>query len=107
MNDDTVLEFLEKLGKNPDNIKVDYDSNQVVFHESGNPYKFVYYKESMYPYKGERIKVYVYENDQKLYDFDVDGQQMYKLAEKVLFIKVNVLKIILIIFLNHELENLF
>lgn len=22
MNDDTVLEFLEKLGKNPDNIKV-------------------------------------------------------------------------------------
>lgn len=107
MNDDTVLEFLEKLGKNPDNIKVDYDSNQVVFHESGNPYKFVYYKESMYPYKGERTKVYVYENDQKLYDFDVDGQQMYKLAEKVLFIKVNVLKIILIIFLNHELENLF
>lgn len=35
MNDDTVLEFLEKLGKNLDNIKIDYDSNQVVFHESG------------------------------------------------------------------------
>lgn len=27
MNDDTVLEFLEKLSKNPDNIKVDYDSD--------------------------------------------------------------------------------
>lgn len=89
---DIVLEFLEKLGKNPDNIKVDYDSNQVVFHESGNPYKFVYYKESTYPYKGERIKVYVYENDQKLYDFDVDGQQMYNLAKKVFYSKVNVLK---------------
>lgn len=73
MNDDTVLEFLEKLGKNPDNIKVDYDSNQVVFHESGNPYKFVYYKESMYPYKEERTEVYVYENDQKLYEFSVNG----------------------------------
>lgn len=92
MNDDTVLEFLEKLGKNLDNIKIDYDSNQVVFHESGNPYKFVYYKESTYPYKGERTKVYVYENDQKLYEFNVNGQQMYKLAEKVLFFKVNVLK---------------
>lgn len=92
MNDDTVLEFLEKLGKNPDNIKVDYDSNQVIFQEPGNPYKFVYYKESTYPYKGERIKVYVYENDQKLYDFDVDGQQMYNLAKKVFYSKVNVLK---------------
>ncbi len=92
MNDDIVLEFLEKLSKNLDNIKVDYDSGQVIFQEPGNPYKFVYYKESMYPYKGERIKVYVYENDQKLYEYNVDGQQMYKLAEKVLFIKVNVLK---------------
>lgn len=92
MNDDTVLEFLEKLGKNPDNIKVDYDSDQVIFQEPGNPYKFVYYKESTYPYKGERIKVYVYENDQKLYDFDVDGQQMYNLAKKVFYSKVNVLK---------------
>ena len=89
---DIVLEFLEKLGKNPDKIKVDYDSDQVIFQEPGNPYKFVYYKESMYPYKGERIKVYVYENDQKLYEFNVNGQQMYKLAEKVLFTKVNVLK---------------
>lgn len=61
MNDDIVLEFLEKLSKNLDNIKVDYDSDQVIFQEPGNPYKFVYYKESMYPYKGERIKVYVYE----------------------------------------------
>lgn len=92
MNDDIVLEFLEKLSKNLNNIKVDYDSDQVIFQEPGNPYKFVYYKESMYPYKGERIKVYVYENDQKLYEYNVDGQQMYKLAEKVLFIKVNVLK---------------
>lgn len=92
MNDDIVLEFLEKLGKNPDNIKVDYDSDQVIFQEPGNPYKFVYYKESTYPYKGERIKVYVYENDQKLYDFDVDGQQMYNLAKKVFYSKVNVLK---------------
>lgn len=92
MNDDIVLEFLEKLSKNLDNIKVDYDSGQVIFQEPGNPYKFVYYKESMYPYKGERIKVYVYENDQKLYEYNVDGQQMYKLAEKVLFTKVNVLK---------------
>jgi len=92
MNDDTVLEFLEKLGKNPDNIKIDYNSKQVIFQESGNPYKFVYYKESMYPYKEERTEVYVYENDQKLYEFSVNGQQMYKLAEKVLFIKVNVLK---------------
>lgn len=92
MNDDIVLEFLEKLSKNLDNIKVDYDSDQVIFQEPGNPYKFVYYKESMYPYKGERIKVYVYENDQKLYECNVDGQQMYKLAEKVFFIKVNVLK---------------
>jgi hypothetical protein len=92
MNDDIVLEFLEKLSKNLDNIKVDYDSDQVIFQEPGNPYKFVYYKKSMYPYKGERIKVYVYENDQKLYEYNVDGQQMYKLAEKVLFIKVNVLK---------------
>lgn len=92
MNDDTVLEFLEKLGKNPDNIKIDYDSNQVIFQEPGNPYKFVYYKESTYPYKGERIKVYVYENDQKLYDFDVDGQQMYNLAKKVFYSKVDVLK---------------
>ena len=55
---DIVLEFLEKLGKNPDNIKVDYDSDQVIFQEPGNPYKFVYYKESMYPYKGERIKAF-------------------------------------------------
>lgn len=92
MNDDIVLEFLEKLSKNLDNIKVDYDSDQVIFQELGNPYKFVYYKESMYPYKGERIKVYVYENDQKLYEYNVDGQQMYSLAEKVLFTKVNVLK---------------
>lgn len=92
MNDDTVLEFLEKLGKNPDNIKVDYDSDQVIFQEPGNPYKFVYYKESAYPYKGERIKVYVYENDRKLYDFDVDGRQMYNLAKKVFYSKVNVLK---------------
>lgn len=46
----------------------------------------------MYPYKEERTEVYVYENDQKLYEFSVNGQQMYKLAEKVLFIKVNVLK---------------
>ena len=89
---DIVLKFLEKLGKNPDNIKVDYDSDQVIFQEPGNPYKFVYYKESTYPYKGERIKVYVYENDQKLYDFDVDGQQMYNLATKVFYSKVNVLK---------------
>ena len=89
---DIVLEFLEKLSKNLDNIKVDYDSDQVIFQEPGNPYKFVYYKESMYPYKGERIKVYVYENDQKLYDFDVDGQQMYNLAKKVFYSKVNVLK---------------
>lgn len=101
MNDDTVLEFLEKLGKNPDNIKIDYDSNQVVFHEFGNPYKFVYYKESTYPYKGERIKVYVYENDQKLYDFDVDGQQMYNLATKVFYSKVNVLKT----YINHFLNS--
>lgn len=92
MNDDIVLEFLEKLSKNLNNIKVDYDSDQVIFQEPGNPYKFVYYKESMYPYKGERINVYVYENDQKLDEFNVNGQQMYKLAEKVLFIKVNVLK---------------
>lgn len=98
---DIVLEFLEKLGKNPDNIKVDYDSNQVVFHESGNPYKFVYYKESTYPYKGERINVYVYENDQKLYDFDVDGQQMYNLAKKVFYSKVNVLKN----YINHFLKS--
>lgn len=89
---DIVLEFLEKLGKNPDNIKVDYNSDQVIFQEPGNPYKFVYYKESTYPYKGERIKVYVYENDQKLYDFDVDGRQMYNLAAKVFYSKVNVLK---------------
>lgn len=46
----------------------------------------------MNPVKGERTKVYVYENDQKLYEFNVNGQQMYKLAEKVLFFKVNVLK---------------
>lgn len=31
MNDDTVLEFLEKLSKNPDNIKIDYNSKQVIF----------------------------------------------------------------------------
>ena len=31
MNDDIVLEFLEKLSKNLDNIKVDYDSDQVIF----------------------------------------------------------------------------
>lgn len=92
MNDDAVLEFLEKPGKNPDNIKVDYDSNQAVFHESGSPYKFAYYKESTYPCKGERTKAYAYENDQKLYDFDADGRQMHKLAEKVLFIKADALK---------------
>lgn len=97
---DIVLEFLEKLGKNPDNIKVDYDSKQVVFQEPGNPYKFVYYKESMYPYKGERIKVYVYENDQKLYEYNVDGQQMYSLAEKVFYFKVNALKTYINRFLN-------
>lgn len=100
MNDDTVLEFLEKLGKNPDNIKIDYNSKQVIFQESGNPYKFVYYKESMYPYKGERIKVYVYENDQKLYEYNVDGQQMYSLAEKVFYFKVNALKTYINRFLN-------
>lgn len=100
MNDDIVLEFLEKLSKNLDNIKVDYDSDQVIFQEPGNPYKFVYYKESIYPYKGERIKVYVYENDQKLYEFNVNGQQMYKLAEKVLFFKVNALKTYINRFLN-------
>lgn len=88
MNDDIVLEFLEKLSKNLDNIKVDYDSDQVIFQEPGNPYKFVYYKESMYPYKGERIKVYVYENDQKLYEYNVDGQQMYSLAEKVFYFRL-------------------
>lgn len=98
---DIVLEFLEKLSKNPDNIKVDYDSDQVIFQEPGNPYKFVYYKESTYPYKGERIKVYVYENDQKLYDFDVDGQQMYNLAKKVFYSKVNVLKN----YINHFLNS--
>ena len=103
---DIVLEFLEKLGKNPDNIKVDYDSDQVIFQEPGNPYKFVYYKESIYPYKGERIKVYVYENDQKLDEFNVNGQQMYSLAQKVFYSKVNALKLILIVFLTHELENL-
>lgn len=97
---DIVLEFLEKLGKNPDNIKVDYDSKQVVFQEPGNPYKFVYYKESMYPYKGERIKVYVYENDQKLYEYNVDGRQMYSLAEKVFYFKVNALKTYINRFLN-------
>lgn len=97
---DIVLEFLEKLGKNPDNIKVDYDSKQVVFQEPGNPYKFVYYKESMYPYKGERIKVYVYENDQKLYEYNVDGRQMYSLAEKVFYFKVNTLKTYINRFLN-------
>lgn len=97
---DIVLEFLEKLGKNPDNIKVDYDSGQVIFQEPGNPYKFVYHKESTYPYKGERIKVYVYENGQKLYDFDVDGQQMYNLAEKVFYSKVDVLKTYINHFLN-------
>lgn len=100
MNDDIVLEFLEKLGKNPDNIKVDYDSKQVVFQEPGNPYKFVYYKESTYPYKGERIKVYVYENDQKLYEYNVDGRQMYSLAEKVFYFKVNALKTYINRFLN-------
>lgn len=100
MNDDTVLEFLEKLGKNPDNIKVDYDSGQVIFQEPGNPYKFVYHKESIYPYKGERIKVYVYENGQKLYDFDADGQQMYNSAKKVFYSKVNVLKTYINHFLN-------
>ena len=100
MNDNTVLEFLEKLGKNLDNIKVDYDSDQVIFQEQGNPYKFVYYKESTYPYKGERIKVYVYENDQKLYEFNVDGQQMYRLAEKVFYSKVNVLRAYINRFLN-------
>lgn len=97
---DIVLEFLEKLGKNPDNIKVDYDSKQVVFQEPGNPYKFVYYKESTYPYKGERIKVYVYENDQKLYEYNVDGRQMYSLAEKVFYFKVNALKTYINRFLN-------
>lgn len=97
---DIVLEFLEKLGKNPDNIKVDYDSKQVVFQEPGNPYKFVYYKESMYPYKGERIKVCVYENDQKLYEYNVDGRQMYSLAEKVFYFKVNALKTYINRFLN-------
>lgn len=100
MNDNTVLEFLEKLGKNLNNIKVDYDSDQVIFQEPGNPYKFVYYKESTYPYKGERIKVYVYENDQKLYEFNVDGQQMYRLAEKVFYSKVNVLRAYINRFLN-------
>lgn len=100
MNNNTVLEFLEKLGKNPDNIKVDYDSNQVIFQELGNPYKFVYYKESTYPYKGERIKVYVYENDQKLYEYNVDGQQMYNLAAKVFYSKVNALKTYINRFLN-------
>lgn len=97
---DIVLEFLEKLGKNPDNIKVDYDSKQVVFQEPGNPYKFVYYKESTYPYKGERIKVYVYENDQKLYEYNVDGRQMYSLAEKVFYFKANALKTYINRFLN-------
>ena len=97
MNDDIVLEFLEKLSKNLDNIKVDYDSDQVIFQEPG---KFVYYKESMYPYKGERIKVYVYENDQKLYEYNVDGQQMYSLAEKVFYFKVNALKTYINRFLN-------
>lgn len=100
MNNNTVLEFLEKLGKNPDNIKVDYDSDQVIFQELGNPYKFVYYKESTYPYKGERIKVYVYENDQKLYEYNVDGQQMYNLARKVFYSKVNALKTYINRFLN-------
>ena len=100
MNDNTVLEFLEKLGKSLNNIKVDYDSDQVIFQEPGNPYKFVYYKESTYPYKGERIKVYVYENDQKLYEFNVDGQQMYRLAEKVFYSKVNVLRAYINRFLN-------
>lgn len=100
MNNNTVLEFLEKLGKNPDNIKVDYDSDQVIFQELGNPYKFVYYKESTYPYKGERIKVYVYENDQKLYEYNVDGQQMYNLAAKVFYSKVNALKTYINRFLN-------
>lgn len=100
MNDNTVLEFLEKLGKNLDNIKVDYDSDQVIFQEPGNPYKFVYYKESTYPCKGERIKVYVYENDQKLYEFNIDGQQMYRLAEKVFYSKVNVLRTYINRFLN-------
>lgn len=100
MNDNTVLEFLEKLGKNLNNIKVDYDSDQVIFQEPGNPYKFVYYKESTYPYKGERIKVYVYENDQKLYEFNVDGQQMYRLAKKVFYSKVNVLRAYINRFLN-------
>lgn len=57
MNDDIVLEFLEKLSKNLDNIKVDYDSDQVIFQEPGNPYKFVYYKESMYHYKSNFKKV--------------------------------------------------
>lgn len=100
MNDDMVLEFLEKLGKNPDNIKVDYDSDQVIFQEPGNPYKFVYYKESIYPYKGYIIKVYVYENDQKLYEYNVDGQQMYSLAEKVFYFNVNALKTYINRFLN-------
>lgn len=100
MNDNTVLEFLEKLGKNLNNIKVDYDSNQVIFQEPGNPYKFVYYKESTYPYKGERIKVYIYENDQKLYEFNVDGQQMYRLAEKAFYSKVNALRAYINRFLN-------
>lgn len=54
----------------------------------------------MYPYKGERIKVYVYENDQKLYEYNVDGQQMYSLAEKVFYFKVNALKTYINRFLN-------
>lgn len=98
---DIVLEFLEKLGKNPDNIKVDYDSGQAIFQEPGNPYKLVYRKESTYPYKGERIKAYVYENDQKLYDFDADGRQMHNLAKKVFYSKANVLKN----YINHFLNS--
>lgn len=65
MNDDIILEFLEKLCKNPDNININHNNKQVTFQEPNNPYKFVYYKETTYPYKGERISVDVYENDQK------------------------------------------
>lgn len=56
MNDDIVLEFLEKLSKNLDNIKVDYDSDQVIFQEPGNPYKLYITKKVCILIKEKELK---------------------------------------------------
>lgn len=83
MRGDDLLKCLTKLSENLDNVTYDSERDKVIFQESGNPFSFVYYQTSTYPYKGERLNVYVYDNSRQIDKICVDGQKIYDLYKKV------------------------